>query len=247
MAFLERLDGCAPGGPGRTERVLEAYPAQDSRDLVVAPVVIVSELPGEIRQRLIGLDDKILESLNEPDIAAIDVVARFLDGESERIVRSPVRRPAHLDVAEEHHARRSPVVDHVREYIDVHEQAVRLSCEQLTPLAVGVPQPDGRLAGIRADAEHVELEFEVDGWGGITGRERPLHPEAALLHAETRLPVGTEFTLWGCDPRGTERVLPVGIDALGVLDPVRHREAVDLEVFRRLLGTHGVRCTRSDD
>src|SRR5262249_33754667 len=136
---------------------------------------------------------------------------------------------------------------HVREYIDVHEQAVRLSCEQLTPLAVGVPQPDGRLAGIRADAEHVELEFEVDGWGGITGRERPLHPEAALLHAETRLPVGTEFTLWGCDPRGTERVLPVGIDALGVLDPVRHREAVDLEVFRRLLGTHGVRCTRSDD
>ena len=59
------------------------------------------------------------------------------------LVRRTSRRPADLRVAEEHHARRTPVVDRVGEHVGVHEQAPGLSGTELAELAPGVAQAEG--------------------------------------------------------------------------------------------------------
>src|SRR5262249_42470798 len=120
---------------------------------------------------------------------------------------------------------------------------VRLSRQKLAPLAIGMAQADRGLPGVRANAEHVELKLEIDGRSVIARRHGSLHTKASLLDAQTRLPVRPELTLRRRNLRGAEGVLPAGVDTLGVLDPIRHGETVNLE--RALFSAHWPRHQRT--
>ena len=118
-------------------------------------------------------------------------------GRSRAIVKreSPVRprRPAHLHVAEEHHAVRAPVLDRVREDVDVHERAPGLAGAELAQLAPGVAQAERGLPGVDAGAEELELEDRLDL--ADVGRDEALHAEAALADAGEEVAVLAELVL----------------------------------------------------
>src|SRR5262249_39469855 len=154
---------------------------------------------GEVRNRLISADGRVRELLDQADVPRVDIVAGFLDGERKLIGLGSVRRPAYLRGPDEHHAGRPPVVDDVRKHVDVHEAGVRLSAEQLTPLAVGVTQTNRGLTGVGADTEHVELELEVQRRQPLARRQCALDPESALLDADVPLSVGAELPLGSGD------------------------------------------------
>ena len=112
---------------------------------------------------LVVLDRRVLEALDQSRMLPASMsLPGSLDGDREVAGVGLERRPADLHVAVEHHARRAPVVDRVREHVAVHEQAVGLAGQQRAPLAVGVAQAERGLARIGAGAEQVELELEVD-------------------------------------------------------------------------------------
>ena len=87
---------------------------------------------------------------------------------------SPVlpRRPAELDVAEEHHGVRTPVLDGVGEDVGVHERAPGLPGADLPELAPGVAQAEGRLSGVDAHPEQLELEDRLE-LAELRGRDSP--------------------------------------------------------------------------
>jgi len=123
----------------------------------MAPVAAVAELRRKVGQFFVVPDFDVLEPLDQAQVARVDVIAGALDGDGEVAALGLVRRPAHLHVAIEHHARRAPVVDRVREHVDVHEEAVGLAGQELAPLAIEVSQAHGRLARIPAGAEQVDV------------------------------------------------------------------------------------------
>src|SRR5215831_17900045 len=86
--------------------------------------------------------------------------AALLDGEHQaRVVE---RHPARLDVAEEDHPVRPPVLERVREDVGIHERAPGLSRSELPDLTPGVAQAERRLPGVYARAEELELEDRLD-------------------------------------------------------------------------------------
>ena len=111
----------------------------------------------------------VRELFDEPDVPGVDVIGRSFDRNGELAAGIAKAGPAYLRITKEDHAGRAPIVDSVGEHIDVHEQAVSLSGQQLTPLAVNVSQAKCGLTRIDAGPEQIELEFEVDGWGVFPG------------------------------------------------------------------------------
>src|SRR5438067_558276 len=72
------------------------------------------------------------------DLAAIDRRARPFEGDPNTPAVLVNRGPPGLNIAEEHHADGTPVVDGVREQVAVHENAVRLPEEPMANLAIDV-------------------------------------------------------------------------------------------------------------
>src|SRR5215469_8934655 len=85
------------------------------------------------------------------------------------------RRPANLYVAEEHHPIGSPVLQLVREHVNVHKGAPSLTDEQGSYFAISVPEPKSCLACVNPSAEQLKFErrFQI-----AQGRSR------RRLHAE---------------------------------------------------------------
>ena len=215
--------------------------AQDAPQLHVTPVAAKAVLRREIGQLLVVLHRYALEPFDQAQVARVDVVARTLDGYSKMTVVRPIRRPADLHVAVEHHARRAPIVDRVREHVAVHEQAVGLAGEDRAPLTVRMAQPERGLAGVGTGAEQVELELEIERRVVLAGRHRALHAEAALLDADARLAVAAVLSV-DADLRGPQRVVPLRSQpAAEVLDVVRLGESIDFERKSSFL-SHGGRA-----
>ena len=116
-------------------------------------------MTGEVGRREPGLDVLQLHAIRVD--AAVAARAGRFDGDAGIRIAVTIRLPEHLHVAEEEHPVRAPVVDDVRKDIDVHELTVGLTGADLLPLSPRVAQADGRLAGVGADAEHVELELPL--------------------------------------------------------------------------------------
>ena len=90
----------------------------------VAPVLRVLVGTREVGQRKAPLDVLQLDAVRVD--AGVAARARPFEGERQAAVALH-RHPADLDVAEEHHAGRSPVLERVREHVRVHERAPRLA------------------------------------------------------------------------------------------------------------------------
>ena len=170
------------------EHVVPLDEPEDAGDLDVAPAAAHPVLAGEVGGREPRLDVLQLDAVRVHALVAAG--ARPLDREGEARVALD-GHPAHLHVAEEHHARRSPVLDRVREHVDVHERAPVLPGAEGAQLAVGVPQPERRLAGVDARAEQLELELRLQL--AELGRRRRPHAEPALAHAGERAAVLAEL------------------------------------------------------
>ncbi len=67
--------------------------------------------------------------------------------------------PSELNIAEEHHPIRSPVLHGVRKDIDVHERTPGLARSELAKLSIGMPQSERSLSCVRARPE--KFKFEV--------------------------------------------------------------------------------------
>ena len=137
-----------------------------------------------------------------------------------------VGRDAHLRVAHEDHAARSPVVDGVREHIDVHEVRVRLPDAVHARLGPGVEPVDLRAA---IGAEEVEAEVGLDH--AERRRNEGLEAQAGLPHAEERRAVLAASRRTRADDRNLRRPqggVPVGIHPPEVVDGVEHGLAVEL-------------------
>src|SRR5207342_12111 len=143
----------------------------------------------EVRRREPGLDVLQLHTIRID--AAVAARAGCFDGDAGIRIAVTIRLPEHLHVAEEEHPVRAPVVDDVRKDIDVHELAVGLAGAYLLPLPPRVAQADGRLAGVAADAEHVELELSFHG--AVGGRHLALDAEATLAHAQIKVAILPEL------------------------------------------------------
>ena len=195
----------------------------------MAPVAVEPPLRRQVGQLLVVLDLGVLEALDQADVSAVDVIARTLDGDGEVTVVRAERGPADLHVPVEDHPGRAPVVDGVREDVDVHEQGVGLAGEQRAPFAIGILQPERRLARIVASAKEVEVELESERRVAFAGRHRAFDAEAALLDADARLPVTAELTFGRRYLRRAEGVVPIRIHPLEVVNGIHHHEAVHLQ------------------
>ena len=80
-----------------------------------------------------------------------------------------------------------------------------------------MPEPDGGLAGVGADTEHVELKLEIDVAEFAANRNIALNAELALLDREERLSVAAKQPFGGGYLGGAHRILPLRIDAMHVL------------------------------
>ena len=145
------------------------------------------------------------------------------------------RHPAHLDVAEEHHAGRAPVLERVREHVGVHERAPGLARAELAEFAVGVAQPERRLARVDARAEQLELELSSSARPATVGVRR-LHAEAAS-GARRRTCCRPCRTRPSNDGSFVTRIVSnqFGLICLKFCADVEHREAVDRHRRLRLL------------
>src|SRR4029079_13744331 len=102
-------------------------------DLHVSPVPTAPVVPGQVRRRKTPSHALQLDAIGQD--AGIAAGARILDCDA-RVRGSIVERfPEHLGVAEEQHAVGPPVVEDVREYVDIHELTVGLSAADLLPLS----------------------------------------------------------------------------------------------------------------
>ena len=207
------------------QRVVVADLADDAAALDVALLALHADVAGDVGHREPRLD--VLE------LDAVGVHARIAAG-ARRLNRRrglPLLVVAefveHLRVPEEEHAVRPPVVDDVREHVDVHELAVRLAGADLLPLPPGVTETNRREARVPADAEHVELELTLDV--AVRGRQLALDTEPALARAQIEAPVLAELLLEGRQLRRAIDVIPVRVVLLEVGDRVSLAEAVDLE------------------
>src|SRR5207302_1562413 len=59
---------------------------------------------------------------------------------------------------------------------------------------------------------------------------RSLSAEAGLTDAENRLAVAAKLAVGRCDSRGSKRCVPVGVDALEILDRIELHETIELQV-----------------
>ena len=138
------------------------------------------------------------------------------------------RHPAHLDVAEEHHPGRPPVLERVREHVRIHERAPRLPGAERAELAVGMAKPKRRLALVHAGAEQLELE------GGLQVADRRSGSTSArrggfAARPRTCCGLRPNSSSNGRQPGDAQRVEPVRVDLLEVVADVEHRKPVDLE------------------
>ena len=102
------------------EQVVPAHSAQQPGNLDVTARAAIAVLAGEVGQRAAPLDVLQFDAVCEH--TGIARCTRTLGRDRES--RVPLNRhPAHLDVSEEHHARRAPVLEGVREHVGVHERA----------------------------------------------------------------------------------------------------------------------------
>ncbi len=159
-------------------------------------------------------------------VAVVTAGAGALEGDGHVVVLVHQRHPAHLHVAEERHPTGTPVLQRVREDVDVHERAPVLAGTEVAPLQVGMAQTDGGLTGITTDTE--EFPFEDAPHVMATGRSRCLDPETGLPHAEVGLPVLSVLILVTGQLRRPDHVEPVRVDPPRVVTGVRLHEAVHL-------------------
>jgi hypothetical protein len=92
-----------------------------------------------------------------------------------------------------------------------------------------MPQAEGRLPGIAADAEEVEFELGLEVLAARLAAG--LEAQTRLLHRNRGLPVGPVEAGVGRNLGGAEGVFPRGIDLVGVIDDVHLTEAVDFPVI----------------
>src|SRR6185436_1475836 len=102
-----------------------------------------------------GHDVREIEPVAE--LALIGACTRSLEGDRQAGVALD-RHVPDLDVTEERHPVRTPVLERVREHVDVHEGAPGLARPELAQLAISVAEAKRGLA--RVDARTEELPFE---------------------------------------------------------------------------------------
>ena len=198
----------------------------------MAPVSPILHLGGEIGQLFIGADIAGQLGIDQADRAGIDVVARIFErdrGHPPFIVDESV---ADLRRAHGHHPGRAPIIEDIGEETAIHEQAVRLPGQHRAPSAIGMTKPEGRLARVDAGPIQVELEFRLVRFPGNLAVG--LHTQPRLTHAEDGLAVAAELPFGGRDLRRAQRRVPIGIDAVEILNHVELPEAIDLEDDGRL-------------
>ena len=101
--------------------------------------------------------------------------------------------PAELHIPEEHHPVRTPILHRVGEDIDVHEWAPGLAGSDLAQFAIGMAQPEGGLAGVRACSEQFKFEYGLEG--AHAGRHFGFDAEPSLPDAEVGIAVGAKLIL----------------------------------------------------
>ncbi len=212
--------------------VVPLHVADDAGELDVAPGAADAILGRQVGQREAAHDVLKFDAIGV--VALVGAGARALDRDGHARVALD-RHPAELDVAEEHHARRAPVLERVGEHVDVHERAPRLPGAEVAQLAVGVAQAERGLPGVDAGAEELELERGLQL--AHVGRDERLDSETALPRAERDASVLAVLVLERGELGGTQDVEPVRVDRLAVVAHVGHHVAVDLRL-RLLLGGH---------
>jgi hypothetical protein len=105
-------------------------------------------------------------------LAGIDGRVRRFEREGHLHPVAIDRRDAHLRVAQEHHPARPPVIDGVREGVDVHEEAVVLPRPEPSQLAPGVEH--ARLGAAPTGVKQVEIKLR----GELADRCRDERAEA---------------------------------------------------------------------
>ena len=229
LTFELRLKPQPTASPASVEGlVAEVVPidvAQHAGEADVAPVVATPlERRREIGHRKAGDDVGQLDPVGVASL--VTAGTRALERELQHVVALD-RRPAELHVPEEHHAVGTPVIQLVREDVQVHERALGLSHQELAQLDVGMAQSQRSLPGVNAHPE----EIEVDHGPGLAqlGGRMGLDPEPRLLHAEEELARHPEFVLEGRQPGGARRAEPITLDARVVEDGVDHDEPVEVQ------------------
>ena len=222
-----------PVAPIRAEGVgldvIPFDPADDPGDLHVAEPGGAAIVRREVGEReaphdAVELDPVLVDPLVTARAGALQ---RHLE------VRSPlpVRRPPELDIPEEDHPVRTPVLDRVREHVHVHEGAVRLPDAELAQLPPSVPEPDRRLSRVGPGAVHVELEMGVEL--AERGRGVALDGEPALPHPGEEAAVAAELILEGGELGRPHHIEPGGVALLRLVPHVHHGESGDHHPGRR--------------
>ena len=197
--------------------------AEDAGHLDVAPLALRLVVRGEVGKRRPDLD--ALERDVVGVVAAVGARAGPLERDEEFVV--PLHRhPADLNVAEERHAGRAPVLDRVREDVRVHERAPRLARADLAELAPGVPETDRRLPGVEPTpkSSNSKIVLTTPSEVGI----QPFTPSRLCLTLAQVTPSSPYWFGVGLDLRRPEDVEPVRVHLLEVVAEVGLREAVDL-------------------
>src|SRR4030095_856821 len=169
---------------GEVEFVLQGVGPADvpdeSGELKVAPLSAPLEVRRQVGGREMRLDVRVLQLDSVGVTAPVGARAPPLQSD-EQLVVALDRHPADLDVAERRGPAGSPELDRVREDVRIHEWAPAPARTELTQLAPGVAEVEGRLSRIASGPEQVELEDRLD----LTDarRDPALPAEAARAHA----------------------------------------------------------------
>src|SRR5215470_3995441 len=128
-----RSDFCATEVKLIVDRIDPFDSPDHSGGLEVTPVASEANVAGEVGQVKLRSDALQLDAIRKDTLIA----TRARTFECKRYgVAALQRHPAKLQVAEEHHAVWSPILERVWKHIDIHERTPRLTGAELAQLAV---------------------------------------------------------------------------------------------------------------
>src|SRR5262252_8816751 len=122
------------------EEVVPRDITERASDLDVSPRLAASIVSRDVRRRKAAFHVLQFDTIAQQ--SSVSARAGVFYGHGGIRFAVLVELPEDLRVAEEQHAVGAPVIEDIREDIDVHELAVRLSGADLLPLSVRMTKPD---------------------------------------------------------------------------------------------------------
>src|SRR5438876_179037 len=79
----------------------------------------------------------------------------------EQLILAQHRRIPELDIAEEDHSRRPPILYRVGKHISIHKGRIGLACRKSSYFGIVMPRSQGSLAFVRPHPEHVHFKYRL--------------------------------------------------------------------------------------